>query len=265
MDIPLAVVFTLLGLAVGSFLNVVIDRLPAGKSLVSPPSHCDACGRKLGALENVPVFSYLVLGGRCRSCRARIPRRVLLVELLGGALFLLAFWRFGLSPAFGFAAFWSCVFVAIIFIDWEHQLILNKITYPAMLLALVVLAVQSLLPDVGLLDNLVFNLGPPILSGIIGAAIGGAFFLIIFIINPSGMGMGDVKLAVLIGLVTGFPMCLLALLIGIVLGGVVAVVLLSTGVKKRKDVMPYGSFLAIGPIVILLWGINILGWYAGQF
>ena len=135
MDIPLAVVFTLLGLAVGSFLNVVIDRLPAGKSLVYPPSRCDACQRRLTPLENVPVFSYLLLGGRCRTCRARIPLRVLWVELLGGALFLLAFWRFGLSPEFGFTAFWSCVFVLIIFIDWEHQLILNKITYPGMVLA----------------------------------------------------------------------------------------------------------------------------------
>jgi leader peptidase (prepilin peptidase)/N-methyltransferase len=263
MDILLTAVFTLFGIAVGSFLNVCIDRLPAGGSLVSPPSHCDACQHRLSPLDLIPVFSYLYLRGHCRYCQARIPRRVLLVELLSGVLFLLAFWRFGLSSEFAITAFWGCVFLVIIFIDWEHKLILNKVTYPAAVVALIILAVDSLLNDSTLLSNIVFLPEPNILSGVIGGAVGFAFFLIVFLINPRGMGMGDIKLACLIGLVTGFPLVIGALLIGIVIGGVVAVVLLSLKIKGRKDVIPYGTFLGIGPIIMLLWGREILSWYLG--
>src|SRR4030042_5169126 len=125
MDITLTVIFTLAGLAIGSFLNVCIDRLPARQSLVRPPSHCDACGRGLSWYENVPLVSYLWLRGRCRTCNVRIPVRVLLVEALTGLLFLLAFQRYGLTPQFGITVFWCSVFLTVIFIDMEHQLILN--------------------------------------------------------------------------------------------------------------------------------------------
>ena len=117
MIIQLAILFTLVGIAIGSFLNVCIDRLPLRKSLVSPPSHCDSCQRQLGLLDNIPIFSYLFLRGRCRYCGAGIPIRVFLVEVLTGALFLLAYWRYGLTAQFGITAFWSCVFLVIIFID----------------------------------------------------------------------------------------------------------------------------------------------------
>ena len=263
MDILLATLFTLFGIAIGSFLNVCIDRLPSGTSLISLPSHCDACQHRLSPLDLIPVFSYLYLRGHCRYCQARIPLRVLLVELLSGVLFLLAFWRFGLSSEFVFTAFWGCIFLIIIFIDWEHKLILNKVTYPAVVVALIILAVDSLLKDSALFSNIIFLPQPSILSGLIGGAIGFAFFLIVFLINPRGLGMGDIKLAFLIGLVTGFPIVIGALLIGIVLGGVVAVVLLLLKIKGRKDAIPYGTFLGIGPIVTLLWGREILAWYIG--
>ena len=265
MTVLLAVIFTLLGLAVGSFLNVCIDRLPARRSLAYPPSHCDACQHSLSVRDLVPVFSYLWLRGRCRYCGAGIPRRVLLVEALTGALFLLAFWRFGLTPPFAITAFWSCIFLVIIFIDWEHKLILNRVTYAAAVVALVILAAASLFPEAGLLANLELTPRPAILSGVIGGAIGLVFFLIVFIINPRGMGMGDVKLAGLIGLSAGFPLGLVALFIGIFIGGLAAVVLLAMRRKGRKDVVPYGTFLAIGPIVTMLWGIPILDWYQGLF
>jgi leader peptidase (prepilin peptidase) / N-methyltransferase len=155
--------------------------------------------------------------------------------------------------------------MVIIFIDWEHKLILNRITYPAAVVALVILAAASLFPDVGLLANMELTPRPAILSGAIGGAIGLVFFLIIFIINPRGMGMGDVKLAGLIGLATGFPLGLVALFIGIFIGGLAASVLLVLRMKGRKDFVPYGTFLAIGPIVTLLWGIPILDWYRGLF
>jgi len=118
MTILLTVIFTLLGIAIGSFLNVCIDRLPLRRSLAYPPSRCEACQHSLSLKDLIPLVSYLWLRGRCRYCRAQIPRRILLVEVLGGILFFLAFWHFGLSAQFALTAFWSCVFLVIIFIDW---------------------------------------------------------------------------------------------------------------------------------------------------
>ncbi len=263
----LTVIFALLGIAIGSFLNVCIDRLPAGKSLVYPASHCDACQHPLAPKDLIPVVSYLWLRGRCRYCRTNISPRVLLVELLGGVLFLLTFWRFGLSAEFAVTAFWCCVFLVIMFIDWEHKLILNKVTYPAAVVALVILAVDSLLPGRELLANLKpfwpdsGILSVSILNGLIAGAIGFTFLLIPALINPRGMGFGDVKMAALIGLVTGFPLALVAVFMGVVLGGLLAVILLLFRIKKRKETIPLGPFLSLATIATLLWGNQILNWY----
>lgn len=271
MDILLYIIFTILGLAIGSFLNVVIDRLPARKSLVRPSSHCDACGHKLSFLDLIPVFSYLMLRGRCRYCRARIPWRVLWVELVSGVILLLAYWRFAASidtanyAALFITAFWSSVFLVIMFIDWEHRLILNRITYPSAVIALIILGIATVFPETRILGGRDFIPDTVILSGIIGGALGFAFFFIVFLINPRGMGMGDIKMACLIGLVTGYPLVIVALLIGILIGGLVAIVYLLIFKRGRKDVIPYGTFLAIGPMVTLLWGNEILDWYLGFF
>jgi len=277
MFILLLVIFTLFGTALGSFLNVCIDRLPLRKSLVYPPSHCDACQRPLSPLDLIPILSYLWLRGRCRYCRAKIPRRVPLVESLTGIVFFLSFWRFVYSPVsndldpnyavFILTAFWSCLFLVIIFVDWEHQLILNKVTYPAAIIAIIILAIDMIIPDLGIAANLTSSwpesgfLSLSIVNGLVAGAIGSFFFLVVFLINPRGMGMGDIKLAGLIGLVAGFPLFFVALLIGILLGGAVAIVILLMKLKGRKDVIPYGTFLAVGPIVTLLWGNDIFNWY----
>ncbi|MBN1160531.1 MAG: prepilin peptidase [Dehalococcoidales bacterium] len=260
MSIQLAVFFTLVGIAIGSFLNVCIDRLPLGRSLVSPPSHCDACQRRLGLLDLIPVFSYLFLRGHCRYCGARIPIRVFLVEFLTGVLFLLAFWRYGLTAQFGVTAFWCCVFLVIIFTDWEHKLILNVITYPAIVIAVVLLAVHTYVGGATLM--------PPeatLINGLISAAALFIFFFIIVFIRPDAMGMGDAKLVALIGLVSGFPLVVFSMIIGIVLGGIVAIVLLATKKKGRKDVIAYGTFLGIGPIIALIFAPEIINWYLSYF
>jgi leader peptidase (prepilin peptidase)/N-methyltransferase len=271
MTVFLTILFTMAGLSIGSFLNVCIDRLPAKKSLVYPPSHCDACQKPLSIADNIPLVSYLSLRGRCRYCGAMIPRRVLLVEAITGLLFLLISWRFILSPVspeyvpFVLTCFWSCVFLVVIFIDQEHQLILNRVTYPAAIIALLILAADSIFPDAGILEKLKLVPQPGILSGLIAGAIGFVFFVVVFLINPRGLGIGDIKLVTLIGLVTGFPLVLVALFFGIVIGGIVAIILLIFRKKGRKDVMPYGVFLAIGPIVALLWGNGIIDWYLKLF
>jgi len=263
MEIILTVVFALLGIAVGSFLNVCIDRLPVGKSLVYPPSHCDACQHSLSLKDLIPVFNYLWLRGRCRYCRASIPWRSPFVELFSGLFFVVIYWRYGFSAEFAITAFYFCIFWVILFIDWEHKLILNKIVYPAAVAALIILAIDFFLPEPGLFSNLILLPEPKILSGVIGGAIGFSFFLIPFVIYPKGMGAGDVKLAGLIGLATGFPLVFVALFIGIVFGGVVAIILLIFKIKGRKEAIPYGAFLAVGPIATLLWGSDILNWYLG--
>jgi len=263
MEIILTVVFALFGIAVGSFLNVCIDRLPARKSLVYPPSHCDTCQHPLSPKDLTPVFSYLWLRGRCRYCQARIPLRSLFIEIGTGLLFGVIYWRYGLSAEFAVTAFYSCIFVVIMVIDMEHQLILNRVIYPAAVVALIILATDFFLPEPGLFSDLVFLPQPKILSGVIGGAAGFAFFLIPFLIYQKGMGAGDVKLAGLIGLITGFPMVFIALFIGITAGGLVAIMLLLLKIKGRKEAIPYGAFLALGPVVTLLWGNNILNWYLG--
>jgi leader peptidase (prepilin peptidase)/N-methyltransferase len=263
MIIQLAILFTLAGLAIGSFLNVCIDRLPLHKSLASPPSHCDNCGHKLGILDNIPIFSYLFLRGRCRYCKARIPIRVLIVEVITGALFLLAYWRFGLSVQVPITVFWSCIFLVIIFIDWEHQLILNKITYPAAGIAVVLLAIDSFVPGASLYGDRTFIPQTSLYSGLISGVALLVIFLLITLLRPGSMGMGDAKLVALIGLVSGFPLVIFSMIIGIVIGGIVAIVLLITKKKSRKDVIPYGTFLAIGPIIAMLLDNNVMDWYLG--
>lgn len=260
MNIQFAIYFTIVGAAIGSFLNVCIDRLPYGKSLVSPASHCDACQRKVAFFDLIPIISYLILRGRCRYCGSKIPIRVILVEVLNAGLFLLAFWRYGLSAQFGVTIFWCCVFLVIIFTDWESQLILNKITYPAGIIALAILAINTYVPG----SNLIAPQAT-LLNGAISGAVLFVFFLLIVLFRPDAMGMGDVKLVALIGFVSGYPLVIFSMLIGVVVGGIVAIILLATKQKGRKDVIPYGTFLAIGPIIALIFGPEILHWYLGFF
>ena len=261
MEITLTILFTLMGISVGSFLNVLIDRLPVGESPAYPPSHCADCQHPLAPKDIIPAFSYLWLRGHCRYCGAKIPPRILLVEILTGLVFLLAFWHYGLSAEFALTAIFASVFIAIIFIDKEHQIIPNKIIYPVSLVAIIIYGIDLLLPKLVLFPELTYLPQTKILSSLLGGAIGFIFFLIVYIIARGGMGAGDVKLAGLIGLVTGFPMVFLALFIGIVAGGLVAIVLLIFRIKGRKEALPYGAFLGIGPIVTLLWGNEILHWY----
>jgi leader peptidase (prepilin peptidase)/N-methyltransferase len=258
MEAAIIVFFFLLGMIIASFLNVCIDRLPAHQSLVYPPSHCTACKRRLAFIDLIPIFSYLWLRGRCRYCEAAIPRRILWVELGTAALFGLTCWWFGLSVELAVALFYICIFIVIMVIDWEKGLILNKIVLPAIGAAIVISAIFSIfLPDVELV--------PFIGRAAAGGGIGLGIFLLIVIVSRGGMGWGDVKLAALIGLVTGFPLVFIALLIGVILGGVAAVILLLSKIKKRKQAIPFGPFLAIATIVTLLWGNSILSWYRGLF
>ncbi len=249
------VIFAVLGMTVGSFLNVCIDRLPQNKSIVFPPSHCEACQHKLSARDLIPVFSHLRLGGRCRYCQASIPRRILWVELATAVAFALLYWHYGLAPELAVMIFYACLFIIIFVIDLEHGLILNKVVYPAMIVALLL----ALYPWPWFGESM----GMRVAYAALGGAIGFAIFLLIAIISRGGMGWGDVKLAALIGLATGFPLVIVAIIMAAILGGVVAVALVIARRKKRRETVPFGPFLALAAMVTLLWGNSILGWYLG--
>jgi leader peptidase (prepilin peptidase)/N-methyltransferase len=250
MTIAWTIIFGLLGLTVGSFLNVCIDRLPAKKSLAYPPSHCDTCQHPLKPWDNIPVFSYLWLRGKCRYCSARIPQRILWVELSTGTLFAFLFWRYGLTFEFPLIAFYTCILLVLAVIDLNHKLILNVIVYPAAAIALII---SFFLPE--------FD----IYKGILGGAIGFAILMIPALVSRTGMGWGDVKMAGLIGLMTGYPRVFVGLLGGIILGGVSAVILIILKKKTRKDTIPFGPFLALGAFWALIYGQEILDWYLALF
>jgi leader peptidase (prepilin peptidase)/N-methyltransferase len=245
MAVPL-----IFGLVVGSFLNVVIARVPIGLSVWRPRSACPGCATPIAWYDNVPVLSFLLLRRRCRACRMAIPWRYPVVELLTGAAFALGFAIFGPTADFAVAAALLAALIAITAIDLRHQIIPDVITLPGIAAGLA----ASLLPGRGgWLDSL------------IGVAVGGGIFLVIIVASGGGMGGGDMKLGAMLGAFLGWKLGLLALLLGVLSGGTVAVGLLLLGRKGRKEAIPFGPYLALGGAVSLLWGEGILAWYLGRF
>ncbi len=251
-------VFTLLGLFIGSFLNVCIDRLPQGQSIINPPSHCSACNHKLSILDLVPLFSYLWLRGRCRYCQASIPLRLPVVEGITSLLFTFLCWKFGLGLELGISLIYACWLTVIFVIDLENQLVLDKVTYPGMALAL---AFSFFWPGLGVISVLGEGALGRVVSSLAGGALGLVVMALPFIIYRRGMGMGDIKLAALVGLMTGYPLVLVALLLSWISGGLVAATLLAFKIKKRRDPIPFAPFLATSAMVTLLWGQAIYRWY----
>ncbi len=244
----------LLGLVFGSFGNVVIARLPDGRSLVYPPSTCPRCDTPIRPYDNVPVVSWLLLRGRCRACAAPIGVEYPLVELGGGLLFAAIGWRIGLTWALpGFLLFgWTLLVVAVI--DLHTRRIPNRLTYPLTPALLVLLSIAAALE------------GAP--GSAVRALLGGlasfALLLVLALINPRGMGMGDVKLAAFIGIGLGYlgwGHVWLGLFAGFLGGGVVAGVLVASRLRGRKDHIPFGPWLSLGAILSLLAGQPIIETY----
>jgi len=240
-----------LGNVVGSFLNVCIARIPAGESVVSPRSKCPKCGQPIAWYQNVPVFSYLFLRGRCAGCGVKISIRYPLVELLTGGLFALVLWYFGLG--FSTPVYWVFIslLVCISFIDYDHQIIPNRISLPGIVLGF---SFSFLLPGMPWLDSL---LG--ILAG------GGSLWLVAFIYflltRSDGMGMGDVKLLAMIGAFLGYQAVLPVIFIASLLGSVVGLTVMVLTRSDRKLAIPFGPYLSVAAVVTLLWGDAMLDWY----
>jgi leader peptidase (prepilin peptidase) / N-methyltransferase len=243
-----------LGLLLGSFGNVVIHRVPEGESVVRPPSACPSCGNEISPRDNIPVLSWLLLRGRCRHCGEPISIRYPAVELTMGLVFAAVGARFGLAWELpGFLLFaWMLVIVAVI--DARTRRIPNKLTYPltpALLALMVIAALASGMPGLAL-------------RSLLGGVAAFVVLLVLALISPRGMGMGDVKLAAFIGIGLGYlgwGNVVVGIFGAFLLGGVVAILLVVTRLRRRKDHIPFGPYLAVAALAAALFGDTLVEGY----
>ena len=253
-----------IGLCVGSFLNVVIYRLPNNMSRATPASHCPDCKHPLRWYDNIPLVSYITLGGKCRYCKKHIPFRYTAVELLNTALWLLCVWRFyGEGGVFElinvFVSMFICsVLIVIFFIDLEHMIIFDRFQ--------IMLAVAGVALTVA--DGINKNAPIKYWEHLLGLLVGGGLFFIVFmgslaILKREGLGGGDVKLAAAAGLILGWKHMLLAMLIASIVGSIVLVILNRTRREGRNTEYPFAPFITGGIVIAYLFGSPIINWYAG--
>ena len=239
------------GAIFGSFLNVLIYRVPRGESVVSPPSACPACGTRIRFWDNVPLLSYVILRGRCRDCGARISPRYFVVELAAALIPLLFYLRFGLGREL--AVYWplSCVLLFLTFVDLDHRILPDKVTLPGIAVGLIVA------PLVGLTTF------PESLIGVVAG--GGALYLIALagsaVFGKESMGGGDIKLAAMLGAFLGWQGVIVFLFVAFFVGAVVGVAVLAARRSEGDHTIPFGPFIALGAFVAMLWGDAIVRWY----
>jgi len=252
MVIVRTAIFALAGLLIGSFLTVVVHRVPRRESIVRGRSMCPGCGSVIAARDNIPVLSWILLRGRCRTCGTRISPIYPITELVTAGLFVGAALTFDDVWVAATMALFLAVLLAVSLIDLERRIIPNRIVYPS----IVAFGLAMLALDLT-------NRGPNVLHGLIGLAAYGGGLLVIALIAPRGMGMGDVKLAGLIGLVLGsieLSRVAVAAGAGILLGGLAAVIALLMG-RSRKTALPFGPFLAAGAVVAAFAGAQLASAY----
>jgi leader peptidase (prepilin peptidase)/N-methyltransferase len=234
------------GLIVGSFSNVVISRMPHGQSIVTPGSRCPHCGRPLRAWENVPVLSWVALGGRCAGCKRPISPRYMLVELATAALFALAAVEFGLGLQLASACIFAAFALVTLFVDIDHLVILDAVTLPVGLVGLVLAAGMH-----------------RFLGAVEGGALGIAIFAVIyFATRRAGLGFGDVKLAGCVGVFLGVAGSIAAFAAAFVIGALLAIPVLLTRKRRAKDVLPLGPFIVLGGLIVMLAPGIVYGPYA---
>jgi leader peptidase (prepilin peptidase)/N-methyltransferase len=244
----------LFGLVIGSFLNVCIHRLPLRMSLSSPPSRCASCNTPVAWRDNVPVLSYLLLGGRCRHCRASISVVYPLVEMTTAAIFLVHVLVFGVTLLAAIRILFACAMLVLFFIDLEHQILPNVITLPGVIAGLIA---SIFVP-------------PGFMSSLLGALLGGGVLWAIAEVyvrlrGIEGMGMGDVKMLGMIGAFLGAPLMALTLVLASFAGAVTGVALMTTGRGDWQRKLPFGTFLAAAAVFASLCGQPIVDWYAGFY
>lgn len=245
------VVVGLLGALVGSFLNVCIYRLPRHESIAWPGSHCPACSHPIAWYDNIPVLSYVQLGGRCRHCSAGIPYRYPVVEMLNALGYVGIVWFFGMTWSAAVYGILCSSLLVVAGTDLSHKIIPNAITFPGIVVGL--LSASTVLP-IGFVD------------GLLGTIIGGGILWLLawaspYLFGKEGMGGGDIKLLAMIGAFLGWKPALMTIMVGSFLGSVVGVGLIATKVIRREDYIPFGPFLVCGGLVSLFFGQSLLDWY----
>jgi len=243
-----------LGLAVGSFLNVCIHRLPRKSSIVQPASSCPHCGYVLRWFDNIPVLSYAILGGRCRKCRAGISIRYPIVEVLTMVIFVAHYLAFGLDIILVPRLLFACALLVLFAIDLEHHLLPNVITLPGIVVGL---AFSALLPP-GLIDAVIGVLA----GGGVLWLVGEAYYRYS---GQEGMGGGDVKMLAMIGAFLGWKLMVLTLVLSSVLGSVVGILVIASRRGGMKHALPFGTFLSLGALVASLFGRQVVDWYIGFY
>lgn len=270
-----------LGAIIGSFLNVVIHRLPREESIVFPNSRCPACGANISFYDNIPVLSYLILRGRCRNCRAPISARYPAVEALTGLLYVVVFLHDGLTMALSFDLVFVTALVALVFIDAEFMILPDAITYPGMLFAILArlvipyLAHRPVFDDLDSLSHGALAGWPVWAASLAGAVLGalaggGSLWLIGWLWQRlrgvEAMGLGDVKMMLMVGAYLGWRLTVLTIFLGVLTGSIAGVTLmLRRGTRDMQMLLPFGIFLGIGALISLLFGASIINWYVAQF
>lgn len=248
MAITYTVFFSIFGLVFGSFYNVVGLRVPKNESIAYPPSHCTKCDRRLTALDLVPVFSFLFLKGKCRSCGEKIHWVYPLMEFITAGLFALSFWKFGFTPELIIAILFVSLLVIITVSDIAYMLIPDKVLLPV---GVVLLGLRLFIP----LD--------PWWDAIAGALLGFGLLLLIAIVSKGGMGGGDIKLFFVIGLVLGVSGTLLTLFLASFIGAIAGIFMLRGSDAGRKTPVPFGPSIALGAVITYFWGAELISWYMG--
>lgn len=269
-----------LGAAIGSFLNVVIHRVPNERSLLTG-SACPNCGSSIKFYHNVPVLGWLMLGGKCSNCKQPISWRYPAVELLTALLFCLVYWQVGFTPYLALALAFTATMTALVFIDAEHMILPNVITYPLFVIALIVRFAYPLAFTGNYFSDTTYGpiswlAGYPawavsLAGGLFGALIGGGSLWLVGAIwkalrGVDAMGLGDVKLLLGIGALFGWRLTILTIFIGAFTGAIAGVALISQ--QKEKDMqtqIPFGIFLGVGSFVSMLFGEKIIVWYLSTF
>lgn len=236
----------LFGMLIGSFLNVVIYRLPRGENIAFPPSHCPKCGWKIKPLENIPVISYIFLRGKCSNCKNKISPIYPFIELLTGILFAFCYWQYSFTTEGYISVVFISIMICIFFIDLEHYII------PDSLLA--VLLILSAL-KIFLLNQ------PQFLNAVITTVITFLFFYLVYILSKEKFGGGDVKLFTLLALYFGWPLINLLIVLASVLGLIIAGVMIMAGVMNKDEPIPFGPFIVFSSIITLFYGEIIWNFY----
>ena len=252
---PQALAFAfLIGLCIGSFLNVVIFRLPLGQSLNRPPSRCMRCGQALRWRDNIPVVSWILLGGKCRKCRAPISIQYPIVELVTALLFLLVVWLTPPGPLVFSRLIFVCILIALFGIDLEHQILPNPITLPGIAIGLIF----SFIAPPGWRSSLIgIVLGGGVLYGIAWA-----YYLVR---REEGLGMGDVKMLAMIGAFLGWKAVLVTLVLSSFSGALLGLALIAAQRGGMKLALPFGTFLALGALAAMFAGDPLIAWYSQFF